>query len=58
MNGCFKTLQQLQKHILGAHVVIEPSRSVKLETTQTTNMLPCGTPSEIPYWFSLRRRRS
>ena len=39
MNGCFKTSQQLQKHILGAHVVIEPSRSVKLETTQTSALV-------------------
>ena len=39
IKGCFKTLQQLQKHILGAHVVIEPSRSVKLETTQTSALV-------------------
>ena len=41
MNGCFKTLQQLQKHILDAHVVIAPSRSVKLETTQTSALNCC-----------------
>ena len=34
-----QTLQQLQKHILGAHLVIEPSRSVKLETTQTSALV-------------------
>ena len=39
LNGCFKTFQQLPKHILGAHVGIAPSRSVKLETTQTSALV-------------------
>ncbi len=33
MNGCFKTMRQLQNHILGAHVGIALLRSVKWETT-------------------------
>ena len=34
-----KTLQQLQKHIQGAHGAIAPSRSVILETTQTSALV-------------------